>query len=1119
MSDAYAIRRQLFVTLLVCVSIVGCSTGKDSGLTEEVIRHNILGVAHMGQTKWTEANEEFQRALALRGDDPLLLTNAATALIQLEEIDEALLLLQQAVAHEPDYAAAHFNMGLIANRQGDFEPAAGHFKRVAELDPDNLFAHYYKGTSLARIDREAEAIDSLRIALERDPTHVSTLYALGRLLLQKGDQEAGMQMITRSQEIRARSGLDEAVGSEYGEQGRLSRAADYPGGALEAPAPVPVSFEAVMRVGLERGVQGVPWVLAPSDDGLALYIAQRATVLQLLPPGRSEPLTAATDQGSLIATLAAGDVNDDGRVDLAGLTVVSADDGVESLAPVLFRQAENGSFAQESAFSGATRTTLDSPLAGSDLEFFDGDHDGDLDLFWCWSVGRPGGGCKLATNDGAGQFDVVSSEERGFVFGTPPGPVTVAFSDIDNDRDVDLIVAGAGGVRLLTNQRDGSFDDVSDDAGLGATVAGVRSLSVDDLNKDGWMDLLIADHEGARLLVNEKGRFETPILFDGDGSDEIVVFDFDNDGFLDIAASSASGPIVHHNRGAGLWELRTDLLSIEELADDTAPLAVLDADGDGDLDLVVDDGAGVVSLLANQGGSAGRWIELGTQGVGDNHFGIGTKVEVLSGALRQKFEVTRPFPLHVGLGGREDVQAVRYVWPSGVLQDEIGLASGAPAQITQLDRKGTSCPLLYAWGADGWRFVTDFLGGAAVGYQQAPGVFSIPDTDEYVRIEGGLVEDADGALKLRLNNQLEEVIWFDQVELVAVDHPVGSEVYPNERLMPGPPYPAFELFASADVRPIVSASGVEDGSDLTERLREVDREYVDNFDLLRPKGYAESHTLELDLGAFDRDTRVVLLLDGWIDYADSSANVAASQAGLPLVPPRLHVANGRGGWIDAGDGRMGFPAGLPKTMAVELSGLFPTPDHRVRIETTMRIYWDRARVMVGGEGTALEVTRLKPGTAELRFGGFPRPTSPDGALPRLYDPDAVDSSHQWKAHVGSYTGFGDVTTLLEAIDDRFVTTRNGDEIELSFRSPGPVPSGLTRTYLLFADGFGKDMDPNSEANNEVGPIPFHAMPSYPYPAGVVPPVTQDSAGLVPRYVAPSADGWPGALPLGRHAKR
>ena len=60
--------------------------------------------------------------------------------------------------------------------------------------------------------------------------------------------------------------------------------------------------------------------------------------------------------------------------------------------------------------------------------------------------------------------------------------------------------------------------------------------------------------------------------------------------------------------------------------------------------------------------------------------------------------------------------------------------------------------------------------------------------------------------------------------------------------------------------------------------------------------------------------------------------------------------------------------------------------------------------------------------------------------------------------------------------------RNGDEIHLDYDASGlpELPQGWQRTFLLYADGFGKDMDPHSAAPEFVTPLPFHGMTQYPY---------------------------------------
>ena len=178
---------------------------------------------------------------------------------------------------------------------------------------------------------------------------------------------------------------------------------------------------------------------------------------------------------------------------------------------------------------------------------------------------------------------------------------------------------------------------------------------------------------------------------------------------------------------------------------------------------------------------------------------------------------------------------------------------------------------------------------------------------------------------------------------------------------------------------------------------------------------------------------------------------------------------------------IGFPVGRPQTIAVDLTGRFVAASREIRIVTSMRIYWDEVRVAAPARQRPT-LTRLSSMAADLRWRGFSAESAPDGREPFGYDYDRVSSYSPWKVPAGRYTREGDVRPLVGAVDDMFVISRPGDELALSFDARGlaPPPAGWTRTFLLYAHGYSKEMNPRSATPDTVGPLPFGAMTRYPY---------------------------------------
>jgi len=312
-----------------------------------------------------------------------------------------------------------------------------------------------------------------------------------------------------------------------------------------------------------------------------------------------------------------------------------------------------------------------------------------------------------------------------------------------------------------------------------------------------------------------------------------------------------------------------------------------------------------------------------------------------------------------------------------------------------------------------------------------------------------------------------------------------SEGKGDKRKRATPPLPEFYIHTVKNANPPLSAVD-DEGNDILPLINAKDREYP-GFEPLSYKGYAKTHSIILDLGDMSKAEKITLIIYGWVEYPESYSNLAASQGGLDLILPFLSVPGDDGKWHTVIE-NMGFPAGLPKYMTVDLTGwrdrAAPLPrDYRVKITTNMHIYWDEILVSTFSEKVPMNINTLKAKSAHLHWKGYPKPLTPDGKRPNIYDYDDVSEEEFWNSHLGQYTQHGLVTELLAETDDKYVIMRHGNEITVSFDAEtlSQLPAGWKRDFFFYADGFSKDMDLNTAYSSTVEPLPFHGMSSYAYP--------------------------------------
>jgi Flp pilus assembly protein TadD len=1058
-------------------------------------RLNSVGIALMNQQIPGKALAKFEDAHHADLSSAIPLLNKGIALIYLRRLPEAEEALKAASGMAATDPRVWYSLGLALFDSGDQVSALKAFQRAAEIDPQDADSHYYIGIiHLGQKDYD-QGIAEFERALLISPLHASAQYGLARALQRSGKTEEARSHVRRFQEI-TQSKIGTIFSDNYGEQGHYALAEDMAGppAVISAMIPVifaPLSFTVVSQSGRHSLADNAGACILDLEgngqkDIVSMHSGANAIdTYRVSLDGALVKMDAKTSGLSLPGNgiaCAVGDYDNDGLPDLA----VAVEDRV-----AIFHNLGHGKFADATSAVGIR--SLNHPAG---LTFVDFDHDGDLDLFITGANFGPGGGSNvLWRNNGNSTF----TERTGptGLAGSVTSTGTI-LSDINNDRAVDLLVTGQGtSPMIFENQREGAFKTVAlYDSSLPAT----RGISILDFNKDGWMDVAVthAGSPGLTLWKNVEGKhFERVSVPIGDvaGAWGLTAIDFDNDGWIDLAV------IVDTHRGARLRVLRncgakgfedvTKALKLEDLDLSGAKSVIgADIDGDGAPDLIVARGSMTPLVLRNIGGNKNHSLRIALTGLADNKSAIGTKVEVLANGSKQKFEVAGssgylsqgPTDILVGLGKTDHVDVVRMVWPTGVPQDEIDVAATKPLVLQELDRRGSSCPVLFAWDGKKYQFVSDVIGAAVVGHWMSPFTRNENDPDEWVKVDGSTLQSRNGRLSLRFGEPMEEVNYIDQLRLVAIDHPEGTEVYPDERFLSEKPFAkGSPVIASHDTH-LPAGAWDDRGENVLPRLAKRDRKYVHDFKNLTYAGFANRHTLTLDLGDWSDRHPLRLFLHGFIEYFSATSMYAAWQAGLRPEPPSIEAQMPDGSWTKVIED-MGFPAGLPRTIVVDLTGKLPPHVRRIRMRTNLQIYWDQILVDNADESKSMRAVELPLASASVAFRGYPKQV--DGETPGdiTYDYQRISLTGPFQWPRGSFTHYGPVTSLLRQLDDEYVIFGSGDEIDAEFSDAvlPALPPHWKRDYFFYANGYVKDMDFYEALPFTIAQLPFQSMSSYPYP--------------------------------------
>lgn len=1009
---------------------------------EQVWHHRNMGKAYyenpMTQVK---AVDEFKAALDLAPTSTRDRVNYGLALLRAGKTKEAITELLKAQKEDPTIPHTWFNLGIAYKKEFDHPAAIQQLEGMIKLVPDEPVTHYNLGIEYKLTGKAGLALPQFETASRLNPNFAAPHFQLYNAYREAGRAQEAARELELFNEIKKRkAGASVTEDPEWSFYSEIYDAAALDSEfEIDSASPIFKFQRHKVASGLDAATAGLT-VLDFDGSGQPALLAWSKNGILLLKNGTTPVANTGLENLRNVISIAPGDFNNDGLPDLAVITTTG----------VSLYVNHNGRFERfavklpEGHFSKAV--------------WMDFDHDYDLDLFLL------GDQSVLLRNDGSAGF---SDQTSRFPFIAGRAIDAATFELVPDNNELDLAVEYEDGRAVVyQDQLLGHYQAKT----LPGTIQSPSGIQAFDLNNDGWPDLIVSSATGAHLLMNEHGKLvdrNTDIKTKG----PVVISDLANRSLADIVVNN---DVFRNNGRSGF--LRSTVDGIPPVV----AIANADFNNDGRPDLAFVTPEGSLEIASNNTVAPNHFLKVQLEGVKNLKQPQGAIVEVKAGAWYQK-RIYTGLPLLFGLRDYPEVDTVRIVWPNGLIQNEIRQPADKDFAYKEKPRLSGSCPMIFAWNGKNFEFITDVLGVAPLGASNGDGQFFPTNHREHIKIPGAALQASNGYYQIRITEELREVSYLDKVQLIAVDHQAGEEIFTNDKFK-SPPFPAFRLFGVEHKLYPLRATD-QNGRDVLPRLLKRDLRYVDSFKH-NYAGVAELHYLDLDFGQAAPENRALLVLDGWIDWADGSTFMAAVQENKDgLIFPYIQVKDANGHWKTVVED-MGVPSGKQKSLVIDLTGKFLSSSREVRIVTNMCLYWDEIYLSVKTAVPSVRLTRIDPESADLHYRGFSRvKIHPQRIQPESFSYKEWSPATMWNPTPGLYTRYGEVRELLMKTDDRLVIMGSGDELRLLFsthRLP-PVAKGWARDFLLLVDGWAKDADANTAYARSVEPLPFHGMSSYPYP--------------------------------------